>query len=87
MTGGKACQLGSTLRTRRTVVRKCETMLKLKAREEDLQTQQAKEDNFCIQVNTCARISDTLWDIYYTNIFLILILIYFNCNWVETRWQ
>ena len=47
MAGGKACQLGSTLRTRRTVVRKSEEMKNLEAQgEEELQTQQDKEDNF-----------------------------------------
>jgi len=46
MAGGKACQLGSTPRTRRTVDRKSEAKINLKAQgEEELQTQQAKEDN------------------------------------------
>jgi len=49
MAGGKACQLGSTLRTLRTVDRKSEAMINLKAQgEEEVQTQQAEEDNFRI---------------------------------------
>ena len=49
MAGGNACQLGSTLRTRRTMVRKSEVKINLKAQGEDeLQTQQAKEDKFSI---------------------------------------
>ena len=75
--GGKACQLGSTLRARRNVVRKSEATVNLKAQgEEKMQTQQDIEDSYWIWVNTCARLSDRLWDIYYTNIFLILMLIY-----------
>ena len=72
--GGKACQLGSTLRARRNVVRKSEATVNLKAQgEEKMQTQQDIEDSYWIWVNTCARLSDMLWDIYNTNIFLILI--------------
>jgi hypothetical protein len=58
MAGGKACQLESTLRTRRTVVRKSEAMINLKAHgDEELQTQQARKDNFSIHVHACANLS------------------------------
>jgi hypothetical protein len=47
MAGGKACELGGTLWTRRTVDRKSEVMINLKTPgEEELQTQQDKENKF-----------------------------------------
>jgi hypothetical protein len=73
MAGGKACQLGSTLRARRTVVRKSEVIINLKSQgEEELQAQQPKKTTSGYESRS-ARLSDMMWDIYYVNVFLILI--------------